>query len=190
VENEGGPLDRIVVTASSPDALIMAKLSHRNQISLRMRPGAYGRYRVEELQSQLAQLATKVWAENRREYFRSASEALGQPVRGDETTQDPKVARFKRAQAELPVSGRSSGGAVEIRSVGLMRWQFTIRPDALRRLDERQFLTEVATATRELLVDYFDRVRALKDEIFDLRIPKARSTAQRRGERRQVDGQR
>ena len=182
--DEGGPLDQIVVTAHSPDGLIMARLAHRNRISLRMRPGAYQRYRVEALQSQLVQLAARIWAENRRAYFRSASATLGVTLRGDEPAQDARGARFKRAQAELSVSGQSAGGDVEARSIGLLRWQFIIRPGALDQLSEREFLTEVANAVRNLLIDYFDQVRALKVEIFGLRIPTAQPGAHRHEGRR------
>ena len=167
------PLERIVVSATSPDRKISVTLSGGDQIDLRFEPRAYRTYSETTLAHQLEQLATLTWVAYRRDYFKAVSEAVGEVVRGDESQPGSRVAAYKQAQAALDVWGRSAGGWVEAASQGLFRWQVWVAPETCRRLTEEQFRQEADSALRALLMDYDEKLAALRDEFFQRRRPAA-----------------
>lgn len=172
------PLDAIEARAYSPDNAILAHLHDRTQVKLEFRPGAYARYQAETLEPQLNQLATRLWVEYRRSHFRALSETRGETISGDEREDSPKLQRFTRAQAALPLQGISPGQWIKIRSEGLLRWQVRLAQGTLFRLTEQEFLAELDAALRALLADYFDKMRRLKEEYFGLKAPATQSRAQ------------
>ncbi len=73
-------------------------------------------------------MATRLWVEYRRSHYRALSEARGETITGDEREDSPKMQRFLRDQATLPLEGTSPGQWIRIRSEGLLRWQVRLTP--------------------------------------------------------------
>jgi hypothetical protein len=164
-------LDSMVVRVVSPDRRIEATLAKRDQVRLRFGPGTYRRYDERTLEHQLARLATLVWVEYRRGYFRALSEATGEVVRGDEPGGDQRRRDFQKARAETVARGTSATGCVEVEAKGLVQWRFTLQRGVLRRLTEEQFVAEYHSAVAALLGDYYTKMASLKGEFYDERIP-------------------
>jgi hypothetical protein len=185
VDHDLDPVAQIVVTEDSPDNLISATLSHQDKIAFRFRPGSYQLYDEAALGRQLGQLITNLWDSFRQRYFQSLSAALGETIRGDEREDSPKLQRFKDAQSALRSGGDSGQRWVRIESQGMRHWRVTLGRNALRQLTEQELIAEVDAALRAAINDYYAQLVALKDEYFDLRLPKE----QRDGSRRSQHGE-
>jgi len=157
-----GPLDRITVQTRSPDGNIRVTMHGRGSIEMWFAPGAYERYGERALAHQLGVLATSTWVEHRRRYFAALSEEVGDTVRSDDRSDSPKVAGYRRALAELRLSGGSSAGWVQATSISLVRWEFRVREGACRQLGEAEFVGEVHSAIRAVLADYDRQVREVQ----------------------------
>ncbi len=164
-------LNRMEVRVSSPDRWIEATLTNQDQVSVRFGYDAYRLYDERTLEQQLGRLATRVWVEYRREYYRALSDATGEIVRGDEYEPDGQRRLFQQAQAAMISTGVSAGGWIKAEAEGLVRWQVTIRDGATRKLTEEQFVQEVQSVVAALLSNYYAKMVALKDGFYDLRLP-------------------
>jgi hypothetical protein len=170
--NQLDPLKLIVATAQSPDGRIMAKVSDGDRVELRFRARTFPGYEAGELGNQLSHLATRLWAEYQRSYYRALSEAVGEDIRDSERETSPRAANFRKAQAELKIEATSPRKEVRLVTVGLMRWQVRVAPGIGRRLTEEAFLDEISRTLRALLAAYYDRVLQLRDTYFDLKLSK------------------
>ena len=171
MEATRNPFDAIVVTTQSPDGQIAMRYTHPRQIGVRFRPGAYDRYTRRELESQLVQVATKLWVAYRRACQAALTEILGFPSSGGPEGDDEKSLRFERERAVMPAVGESANGEIRVRTTGFVRWDVQISNRALDRLAEGQFCEALAQAAQGLLDDHMTKLHALKNEIFDLRLP-------------------
>lgn len=154
-----GPLDRIVVDVQSPDRNISVAMRGRGDVEMRFAPGSYNWYEERLLAFQLGALATSTWVEFRRRYVAALSEEVGYTVRGDDTSYSPKVVKYRQELAGLTLAGSSPQDWVHATSTGLVRWEFTVREGACRRLREHEFIAEARGAVRAVLADYGDKVR-------------------------------
>jgi hypothetical protein len=166
-------LDRVVVRETSPDGRITATQVHRSQITLQFLPGAYWRYDESMLEGQLTELAHSVRSSCRRTFYEAVSEVTGWSVTANETERelDGQTRRFREAQQALQVRVSSPGDWIIAEIQGLDRWHIRIKKGALRRLSEEQFIAEAMAALGELLAEFRDRDRELRDEFFDLKLP-------------------
>jgi hypothetical protein len=169
MDAEGGPLDRITVNVSSPDQQISVRLSKVDQVELTFRRGTYRRYDELSLGRQLGQLATSTWLESRRAYRQALYQETGIKISGDERPGSPKLAEYRRAQADLAVSGISPGEWVRVASRGLVRWEVTVSDGTCARLTEAEFVSEAGGAVQSLLKDYYEKSADLQERLFGLR---------------------
>jgi hypothetical protein len=161
----------MIVTARSPDGQISATVQGRDRVRLAFEPDAYRWYDESNLAHQLGQLATLTWVAYRRTYFELLSEAVGEAVRGPAPAHGHRESAFREGLEQLTMQARSAGGWVFVHSQALVRWRVEVGPGACRRLPEQEFLAEVDQALRAVLTDYYEQVRRLKDEHFDLKLP-------------------
>jgi hypothetical protein len=160
-----GPLDQVSAESHSPDGQITATLTGRDQVRLRFQRGAYRRYDEGDLGHQLSQLATRTWVDYQRKAFAALSEEIGQTVRGDERSDSQKATRYHDALAAATARGTSEDGWIEITSTGLVRWRVRVYGGACTRLREEEFLAEAGSALADLLEDFYEQRRALRETI-------------------------
>ncbi len=160
-----GPLDRVSAESYSPDGQITATLTGRDQVRLRLQRGAYGRYGEDDLAHQLSQLATRTWVGYQRNAFAALSEEIGQTVRGDERPDSQQAIKYRDALAAVTAHGASQDGWIEITSTGLVRWRVRVHDGACTRLREEEFLAEADSALADLLADFYEQRRALRETI-------------------------
>jgi hypothetical protein len=164
-------LDSMVVTANSPDGQVTATVSKREQVDIEFRRGAYRRYDERTLEHQLARMATLAWIGYRRGYFEALSAANGETIRGDEEEWDANRRRFQQARAAVVAEGASPTGWIRAEATGLTHWRVRIEDGALTQLTEDEFRSEARGTVAALLMDYDEKMLALKDEFFDLNLP-------------------
>lgn len=180
-------LDTLTIRCQSPDGLIVAT-ARRNQLeSCEFSEGAYERYESGNLEHQLERLATLLYVG----YERGVSVARGEcglgPRRKDASQVDSEAERaYIERVYSITVAAAGPRDMVWFATTGMMEWECDISDDALRRLSESEFLSETMSAARAILVKSDHEVALLKDEYFDMRIPKL--TAERK--RRAADSQR
>lgn len=175
-------LDRVVVEETSPDGGIVATQIHRNQITLQFRRGAYRRYNEAALENQLAALARAVRINCQRSFYETISAVTGQSMTVGEAERDldGPDRRFREAQRALRVAATSPGGWITAETQGLDNWRVHIKRGALRALAEEEFVAEATAGLRDLLRAHRDRDRELRDEFFDLKLPKGRADDRQR----------
>ncbi|MFC6014655.1 hypothetical protein ACFP2T_00390 [Plantactinospora solaniradicis] len=172
----GEHLDNMVVTVASPDQRIQARVSNYHDIEITFAPGAFDRYDEEHLSHQLGRLGVTTWVA----YHRARSEAyrLSQGLSSDELaaaerpTDDPHRRRYEEELNNIEGEGVSPGGAVRIRTWGLMQWNVDVQPGSIQRLGEAAFLGELHSAMKSLLSDREMKIITLKSEYFDIGIPR------------------
>lgn len=160
-----GPLDRVSAETHSPDGQIIATLTGRDRVRLRFERGAYRRYGEEDLAHQLSQLATRTWVDYQRNAFAALSEEIGETVRGDERSASQKAVKYRDALAAVAARGTSQDGWIEVTSTGLVRWRVRVHNGACTRLSEEEFLDEADSALADLLADFYEQRRALRETI-------------------------
>ncbi|MFY1686339.1 hypothetical protein [Plantactinospora sp. WMMB782] len=172
----GEYLDNMVVTVDSPDERIRARVSNYHDVEITFAPGAFDRYDEEQLSHQLARLGVTTWVA----YHRARSEAyrLSQGLSSDELadaerpSDDPYRRQYEVELNAIEGEGVSAGGAVRVRTYGLMQWNVDIEPGSIRRLGETAFLAELHSAMKSLLSDREMKIIGLKSEYFDIGIPR------------------
>jgi len=165
------PLDGLTVRVTSPDNQIRAVIRHPHEVSVEFRPGAYARYDAAALERQLTRLAALCWTGFRRG-LTQASTADGISFLVDDE-HDPSTAgrAYRAALAELEARADSPGGWVRLATKGFLRWKIAIKPEALQRLSEQEFLSEANAALRRVFAEHDSKVMMLKDEHFRLDLP-------------------
>jgi hypothetical protein len=172
----GEYFDKMTVTVTSPDQRIQARISNYHDVEITFAPGAFERYDEEHLSHQLGRLGITTWVA----YHRARSEAyrLSQGLSSDELaaaerpTDDPHRRRYEEELNAIEGEGVSPGGAVRIRTFGLMQWNVDVQPGSLQRLGEAAFLGELHSAMTSLLNDREMKIITLKSEHFDIGIPR------------------
>jgi hypothetical protein len=165
----------MVITVTSPDGNIRARIDNAVQVDVEFLPGSFPRYDEPRLARQLARLGVNTFIgfkrgrteAYRRAYAMSAEEA----ERAARPSTDPRRVRYEEQLDRLRGEGRSAGGVIEVTTVGMLRWSVDIRPGSIRRLGEEEFLAEIHSALDSLLNDRNLKIIMLKAEHFDLGIP-------------------
>jgi hypothetical protein len=175
-------LERISVSAVSPDGRIHAGLHGRLQMTLEFRQRSYGGYDDDALGHQLGRLATLVWVRYHRDYTEIEAAYLG----GYEPDRDPSDRRFEQDADELTVTGGSPDGWISITSRALASWAVTVRSGAQRRLSQQQFIGEALAAATTTVSAYRLARNRLLDQYYDLSagLPAWRRAGMRPVERR------
>ncbi|GIG69520.1 hypothetical protein [Phytomonospora endophytica] len=165
------PLDGLVVRVTSPDNQIRAAIRHPHEVSVEFRPGAYARYDVPGLERQLTGLAALCWTGFRRGLTQAATADGVSFLVGEEHDPSPAGRAYRAGLAEIEVRAESPGGWVRLATKGFLRWKVAIRPGALERLPEGEFLAETTAALRRVFAEHDRKVMVLKDEHFRLDLP-------------------
>ena len=149
--------------ATSPDGKLVATMQRDGALTLTMRPGAYRLGDEERLAHQLERLAALVWVDYRRRYG---------PAGDAEADLDQQQRDFRNRRADLRAEGSSGDRGVTLETVGLSRWQARVEHDYFAERTEAQVVAALREAAAAVLRDWDARVLRLKDECFDLQLPK------------------
>jgi hypothetical protein len=168
--NHSDPLEGLSARTISEDQSVSLTLSSGSRLELWIHPAAYRRYQEETLDAVLTVAMTEVWAEYRRRFFQTVSRATGVTVRENQH-EGAAMREFRRNWRALAVEGTTPGQRIRIQSEGLTRWRIRIRQGTLRALPCDEFVAEFTTAFQALIDDYHEKITALKDQHFDLRLP-------------------
>lgn len=171
MDNDLNPLEGISARTVSEDQSVSLTLSSGSRLELWIHPAAYRQYQEEILDSVLTVAMTEVWAEYRRRYFQTVSRAIGVTVRENQHEGGMAMREFRRNWRALGVDGTTPSQRIRIQSEGLTRWRIRIRQGTLRALPCEEFVAEFTTAFQALIADYHEKLTALKDQHFDLRLP-------------------
>ncbi|MBN1173293.1 MAG: hypothetical protein JXA67_14055 [Micromonosporaceae bacterium] len=173
----GEYLDNMVVTTTSQDRNIRARISNYTDVEVRFRPGTFDRYDERRLGEQLSRLGLTSWVAYHRGRSQAYQKALGlsdeELAEAERPTTDPHRRRYEEELNEVEGVGVSASGVVQVRTKGMMRWQVTIKPGAIAKLTEQQFLAEAHAAITALFSDREMKIILLKAKYFDLGIPRA-----------------
>ncbi|NUR73710.1 MAG: hypothetical protein HOU81_23085 [Hamadaea sp.] len=159
-------LDRMVVTASTPDGAIAAELYDRDQVRLSF-PGGYRWLDESRLPEQLAALGRILWARRMREFFAILSEDEDVPITGEPEPATSGQREFVERRAELVARGESADGRVALSVRGMQEWTVRVQPGTVRECSEEEFATAVRSAVTRLLDDQARQITELKIELGD-----------------------
>jgi hypothetical protein len=137
-------------------------------LTLTMRPGAYRLGEEERLARSAERLAALLWVDYRRT-FAPRSEV--------EQGRDLDQREFYRRRALLEAEGSSGYGGVTLATVGLSSWRAEIGWDYFGGRTEAQVVAALREAAEAVFRDYERRLLRLKDECFDLELPRDRRQA-------------
>ncbi len=172
----GDYLDRMVVSAASPDQNIRARVLNYTEVEVGFRPGAFDSYNEERLSYQLARLGVITWVAYHRgraeAYKRSLSLSSEELAEAERPSDDPHRRRYAEALNNIEGEGVSAGRVLRIRTKGMMQWTVDIEPGSIARLGEERFLSEIHSAFKALLSDREMKIIVLKSEYFDLGLPR------------------
>ncbi|MBN1170985.1 MAG: hypothetical protein JXA67_02320, partial [Micromonosporaceae bacterium] len=139
-------LDKMVVTALSPDRNIRARISDYTNVELGFRPNVYDRYSESDLSHQLARLGLLTWVSYHRgrteAYQKSQGLSADELAEAEKPSPDGRRQRYEKTLNEITGVGVSAGRVVRIRTTGMMQWEVDLKPGALRQLTEDRFLAE------------------------------------------------
>ncbi|MDR6325921.1 hypothetical protein [Actinoplanes couchii] len=159
-----GLLERIDVSATSPDGAIRATVSGRLRLTLDIRSRDYTSCSETDLAHRIERLATTLWIRYHREYAEVEEAFLGPP--GADPT--PEDRRFGQEAADLTVTATSPGGWVTVTSRALATWTVRLEPGIQRELSVDRFAAEaIAAATGAIGAYRAGRMRLL-DRYYDL----------------------
>src|SRR5689334_23463224 len=162
----------MVVTVTSPDGNVSARVTNSLAVDIAFRPGTYERYDEPRLSHQLARLGVAGFVGLQRgrseAYRRSRDLSADELADAERPSTDPRRQSYEEELRQLRAEGVSGSGAVRIRTVGMTHWEVALRPGSLRRLDERAFVAELDAALRALLNDRDVKVIIVKSDHFDL----------------------
>jgi len=162
----------LVVEARSPDGHLAGRYGGDGAIlDVTMTGGMYGLYREHQLERQLAELTTRLFAAYRNAERELTEAEFAQPLRDDGIDFGPERRRYLAGFEQLTATGSAAEDAVTVRTRGLSTWEYTIRAGTLRRVGERDLLAAVGTAVRRLLRKFHLQVFVLRDEVYDLGFP-------------------
>lgn len=168
-------LDSMVVSATSPDQNIRVEVSNYTDVRVTFRPGSYNLYDEERLAHQLARLGVSTWVAYQRARSEAHRRSLGlsstEFAEVNRASDDPHRSRYEEELRALEAEGRSTSGALRIRTRGMAHWDVDIEAGALRRFREDEFLSEIHSAVASLLERWEIETIALKSAYFDLGLP-------------------
>ncbi|MGA8115189.1 MAG: hypothetical protein WCA46_16115 [Actinocatenispora sp.] len=166
----------MVISGTSPDRNIRARVSNYTQIEIEANPGVLDRYDEEQLGHQLARLAATTWVGYHRgraeAYRRARGFTASELAEAERPSDDPKQRRYEEELNRITGEGLSAGRAVRIRTTGLMEWKFDIQRGSVRRLGGERLLAEINSAAKAWLGDREMKIILLKAEYFDLGLPR------------------
>jgi hypothetical protein len=177
----GDRIATIVVRATSPDHGVHAEVRGRDEVQIRLAPGAYRSYTESALAHQLCQVGALLWTRHRRAYLETMEDYLGDLV--DEGYENANQREYWQRLEQLPVTGTSARQYLTLRSRALVSWEVELAPGTIRALRETEFLDELSSAVRAALADYRARVTLLTDELLDLGVPRGRRAGTQGGRR-------
>jgi len=166
----------MVVSASSPDRNISARVSNYTEAKVTFQPGTFQRYDERQLSYQLARLGVLTWIAYQRArsaaYRNSRGISSAELAEAERPSNDPHRRRYEEELGKVEGEGSSVSGVLRIRTAGMMQWHVDIEPGTVRRLGEQQFLAELHSAFNALLNDREMKIILLKSEYFDLGLPR------------------
>lgn len=172
----GEHLNAMVVTASSPDGRIHARVTNDRRVRIWFDPGAYHGYDEKSLAHQLARLGALAWvafSRGRSEAYRLARGLSHEELAAAERpTDDPHRRRYEEELHRIESEGVSATGAVRVRTRGMTQWAVDIAAGTLGRLDEAAFIDELHSAVTALVRDRDIKIIAVKADYFDIGIPR------------------
>jgi hypothetical protein len=165
-----------LITTTSPDGQIQARISGPDGIEVAFRRGAFGRYDEPSLSHQLERLCALSWIAHERARTEQLRRTLGRGVQEFAAEQrypkDERRQQYDADLAEVRAEGTAPSGLIRVQARGMLRWRVDIQPGALRRLGERAFLNELAAAVRALLADRDVKITLIKSRYYDLGVPR------------------
>jgi hypothetical protein len=152
--------------ASSPDGAISAELRNRSQLTLSFAPGWYDRCDESDLERKLAALASLLWVDRMREYWKVRSDDAGERITGEPKPISPRAVRYRDERDALVARGRSADGRVSVSAEGMRNWTVKVAPGTVRGIDEYEFAAAAGQAAAELIQDQYQKIAALKLKIY------------------------
>ncbi|NUO57361.1 MAG: hypothetical protein HOV71_00815 [Hamadaea sp.] len=159
-------LDRMVVTASTPDGAIAAELFDRDQVRLSF-PGGYRWLDESRLPGQLEALARVLWARRMREYFEIMSEDEDVPITAEPEPVTAGQWEFVERRAQIVARGESPDGRIAVSVRGMQEWTVRVQPGTLREYAEEEFAEAIRSVVTRLLDDQFRQITELKIDLGD-----------------------
>ena len=161
-------LDSLTVRVTSPDNRITAQLSNRTQVAFEFRPECYRDYSESELERQLGKTCRLLWVGYTRGYT-AVMDSVGLTFKTRPSqAKTPAERRFLTERTQLVAVGATSRRLVRLRTVGLINWEFRIVEGTVKRLSEKEFLSELHQAGRALLREFNKKMVFLKDDCYDM----------------------
>ncbi|WP_213451001.1 hypothetical protein [Rhizomonospora bruguierae] len=164
-----------VITATSPDKCINARISNYTDVEIWFRQGTFERYDESDLAHQLGRLGQGAWVgyqRARQMAYRKALELGPDEADAPRPPEDSRRRAYDAALNEVQGEGVSTDGSIRIRTTGMLRWSVELERNAPRRLGEKAFLTQLGSAYRALLADRELKIAVLRSEHFDMGIPR------------------
>ncbi|GAA4892590.1 hypothetical protein LX16_1987 [Stackebrandtia albiflava] len=157
---------RITVKVVSPDNRIRAEMTGRgDSATVAFRPRAFGEYRKDTLEHQLAALLRLLSTGYLRGYHRLLDVHGVTRLTDPATATDPAQRGFLTAAGELTAVGAAPGRTIRIRTVGMTGWQVRISDEGFG-LPEPEFVSEFGTAGADVVREFRSRLSALRRESF------------------------
>ncbi|ADD42699.1 hypothetical protein [Stackebrandtia nassauensis] len=159
-----GQLAALTVTVSSPDARMRATVTAGKPRSFGFRPNTYRFYTEDRLGHQLARLATLAYIGHQRGVDRIHAENDMTVIRDPRQARDPAEATFVERSNSITVAGVGARKMVRFKTTGMLNWQCRIAEGTVRRLSEKEFVSEVSLAVNDVLGKTHSIAMLLKDE--------------------------
>jgi len=166
----------MVVTTTSQDRNIQARVSNYTDVEVRFRPGSFDRYTEQRLGEQLSRLGLTSWVAYHRGRSQAYQKALNlsdeELAASERPSTDPRRRQYEQELNRVEGEGVSATGAVRINTLGMMQWRVDIKPGSIARLGEQRFVTDLHSAVVSLLNNRESKITLLKANYFDLGIPR------------------
>lgn len=168
-------LDTMVVTVTSPDGNIRARVHDYTEVDVEIRPGSFGKYDEDGLAAQLTRLGLTTWVAYHRgrtaAYQKTEGLTDAELAEAERPSEDPQRRAYEKELNAIEGLGVSPGRTITIRTKGMMSWKVEVLPGTIAK-GERAFLAEIHGAIVDLLADRRHQIIALKSRYFDLGIPR------------------
>lgn len=133
----GDYLDKMVVSVTSPDRNIRARVTNAKDVEVEFAPRAFERYDEERLSHQLARLGVSAWVGYHRgrseAYRKSLNLSSDELAAAEKPSDDPHRRRYEEALNAIEAEGLSTRGMLRVRTRGMMQWKVDIAPGAIRQ---------------------------------------------------------
>lgn len=161
-----GQMAALTVTVTSPDARIHATVTAGKPRSFGFRPNTYRFYTEERLGHQLARLATLAYIGHQRGMDRIHADNGMTVIRDPLQARDPAEAAFIERSNSITVAGVGARKLVRFTTTGMLDWRCRIEEGTVRRLSEKEFVSEVSLAVNNVLGKTHSIGMLLKDAYF------------------------